>query len=381
MHISVVKSDLVRCLQLASTFPERDAPNPVLKNTLLSIVDAGDRHLLRVIASDLRQTLISHAPCTAMETGSLALSAKTLSEVVGTLPEGPVELRVDGTRLVVGSGRRASKLPFEVGENFPAMPQIDESLQPVVIDASALVSLIDRVYRCTVADASKPAVMCSVVLDIGGGEARAVALDGVTLGFARDGYNGASGLSVVVPISGARRLLAALKDYTGAVSIAYSKRQTDSANEVTELVVQFGSTQLTTKRLNRDDYPQFEQVLDTERPHALKLSRKALVSSCEAVAKVLDREEYAKVVLELAAGELTLTTQSSTGRAANDTIEGIEHDAPLRWAMNLHNILDVLVPLNSDLVEIRYENVLRPFAFSAPGNDSYIALVSPCELR
>ena len=97
MHLNIIKSDLLRLLDLARTFSDRDPPKPILRNALLSVVEAGEHQLLRVTASDLVQTVTVHAPCAAAELGAVALSARALFDVVSTLPEGPVELREDDT--------------------------------------------------------------------------------------------------------------------------------------------------------------------------------------------------------------------------------------------------------------------------------------------
>lgn len=377
MHLNVVKSDLLRLLDLARTFSDKDPPKPILRNALLSVVEAGEHQLLRVTASDLLQTLTVHASCAASELGAVALSARALYDVVSTLPEGPVELREEETRVAVCAGRRVARIPFELGHEFPHMPEPDPEIPPATVDASLLLSLIDRVIRCASKDHTRPH-QSSVLFEFGDGQARAVALDASSmLAVATDVYRGEFGRVAVVPLKAVKRLQTALEKHTGQVLLSLAASPDPDASD---LLFQFGSIQFATKRVDRDRYPNFEPILELGLPRSMRLQTKALLDVCGAGIKVLDSSEPARAVFDLNAGELSISVTSTTGRAYNDTIDGVEHAGPARWAMNLDHIADVLAPIGSEVVEIRYVNETSPFRVLTPGDDSYTAVVSPCQL-
>jgi DNA polymerase-3 subunit beta len=376
MHLTVQKSDLLRVLDLACTFKDREPPKPILRNALLSVVEAGEHQLLRVTASDLLQTLTVHASCVAEELGAVALSAKALHEIVGTLPEGPVELREEGTRVEVRSGRRVARIPFEEGDDFPRMPEADPEIPTATINASTLVSLLQRVEKCASRDLTRPE-LSAVLLEIGNGEARAVALDGRAMAVAREPYKGEHGRVAVVPIKAALRLLTALQKHEGQVLLALAASPDPSA---ADMLFQFGSVQFATKRVDRDRYMPFEDVLALPRPHSMTLPTKALIDSCAAAQKVYDREEFPKVTLTLSGGEIEVSALSTSGRAYSDTISGVDHEQPHRWAMSIGTLLDTLGPVTSETVELRYADNTIPFAVIVPNNDSYTAVISQCQL-
>jgi DNA polymerase III subunit beta len=376
VHLNVIKSDLLRLLDLARTFSDRDPPKPILRNALLSVVEAGEHQLLRVTASDLLQTLTVHASCAASELGAVALSARALYDVVSTLPEGPVELREEETRVVVCAGRRIARIPFEAGDDFPAMPEPDAGVPPATISASTLVSLLQRVEKCASRDMTRPE-LSAVLLEIGDGEARAVALDGRAMAIARELYKGEHGRVAVVPIKAALRLLTALQKHEGQVLLSLAASSDPSA---ADMLFQFGAVQFATKRVDRDRYMPFEDVLALPRPHAMTLPTKALVDSCAAVRKVYDGDEFPKVTFRLSGGELAVSALSSSGRACSDAISGVDHEHPHEWAMSIDTLLDTLGPVTSETVELRYGDGTIPFAVVVPDNDSYTAVLSQCQL-
>lgn len=375
MHLTLQKSDLLRVLDLACTFKDREPPKPILRNALLSVVEAGEHQLLRVTASDLLQTLTVHASCAAEELGAVALSARALHEVVGTLPEGPVELREEGTRVEVRSGRRVARIPFEVAHEFPSVPALDES-SAVTLGASAIVSLFERTRRCGNGDPTR-LERSSILLEIGDGEARAVALDGRAMAVAREPFRGEHGRVAGVPIKAATRLLAALQKHEGQVTVGFATHEDGRSGD---LVFRFGAVEFATKPVERDRYPNFEELLDANRPHRIAIATKALLDSISAARKVLNGDELPNATFSLSGGELEVSIVSSSGRTYTDAICGVEHAQPYRWGMNIDLLTDALEPVTADVVELRYLDNLKPFEVIVPDNDSYKAVVSPCHM-
>lgn len=376
MHLTLQKSDLLRVLDLACTFKDREPPKPILRNALLSVVEAGEHQLLRVTASDLLQTLTVHAPCVAEELGAVALSARALHDVVNTLPDGPVELREEGTRVEVRSGRRVARIPFEEGDDFPKMPEFNDEIPATTLGASTLVSLFERTRRCGNGDPTR-LERSSILLEIGDGEARAIAIDGRGMALAREPFRGEHGRVAGVPIKAATRLLTALQKHEGQVLLGFSRAE-DGRHA--DLMFQFGSIQFATKLVERCRYPNFEEILDADRPHRITISTKALVDSISAARKVLSGDEPPNATFSLMGGELEVSVVSSSGRTYTDAIGGVEHAQPYRWGMNIDLLTDALEPVTADVVELRYLDNLKPFEVIVPDNDSYKAVVSPCHM-
>jgi DNA polymerase III sliding clamp (beta) subunit (PCNA family) len=378
MHLNILKSDLLRLLDLARTFSDRDPPKPILRNALLSVVEAGEHQLLRVTASDLVQTVTVHAPCAAAELGAVAVSARALHDIVSTLPEGPVELHDDGTRVVVRAGRRTARIPFEVADDFPRMPEPDPEIPPAAIDASLLVSLIERVRRCASQDATN-LHQCAVLLEIGDGQARAVALNASSaVAVATEPYAGEYGRVALVALKSIKRLQHALEKHSGRVlmHLAVSPDPNNAG-----LIFSFGSVQFACTRLDRDRYPNFEQIVGVDLPRSMRLPTKAIADVCAAGVKVLDRAtEPAKAVFELADGELSVSVTSSTGRTYSDAIACVEHDGPAKWGMNLDILSEAIAPIGTESVEVQFQNESGLFRVVMPGDDSYMAMVAPCQM-
>src|SRR5690625_1106795 len=95
-----------------------------------------------VCSSDLGDhMLIIKSSADTERPGALCTPARTLYELVRTLPDGPVTLERDGHKLVVQSGRSIASLPIGEAEDFRRPPTIDleEAVEFDMADLNALI--------------------------------------------------------------------------------------------------------------------------------------------------------------------------------------------------------------------------------------------------
>lgn len=369
MHLTAVKSDLSRLLQIACSFPEKQAPMPILKHSLLS---AGSG-VLQLQASDLKQSVSALCPASVLASGSIAVNSKLLSDSIGALPEGAVDLRVDDMLLIVSSGRRKYKLPFELADNFPRMPEIDRSHPALEIAASELVGLIDRCRRASSDDDSDPK-SSSMLLEIGNGTAMAVSLDGKMLCVAKHVYGGTNGLTAMIPMKGMRRLEKALGEYSGVVKIS---RSTRSDSGIASLFFEFGSIRFWSSVFDRASFHTYEVFLDNVANHRRVLvPRQALAESTAAVAEIFDKDDHPKVTVSIRDGSIRLFARSTAKGSAEDFIEGIQYSGdPYHVGMNAQNIADALVPVGTKEVQLGWLPGSSLVSLTIPDSDSYCALL------
>jgi DNA polymerase III subunit beta len=374
MKFTVIKSDLAKLLQIACSFPENKAPMPILKHALISVGSG----VLQVQASDLKQSVAILAPCTTHATGSVAVNSRLLSDNIGALPEGPIDLRIDGTRLAVSSGRRSYKVPFEVSENYPKMREADASFQPLSLPASEIVSLIDRCQRAALDDESNPKKN-SMLLEIGDGAAVAVALDGNFIAVARSAYSGASGITSMIPIKAMKRLALAIGEYSGAVKIT---RSMPSESGSVGIFFEFGSVRFHTSTFDRASFPTYEVVMSQIHGHAKAIvPRQAFSESVAAVSKVFDRDDYPKITISVKDGLMRLFARSTAKGTAEDFIEGISYKGiPFHVGLSAEYLRGALAPVGTKEVLLGFLSNNNPVSITVPDSDAYSALLGVCSV-
>ena len=124
MELSISKKDFLRGLARTHAVADRKSSMPILSNVLLSTDDSG---LLRLLATDLYLAVSASVEASIKRPGSVALSARTLFDIVKNLPEGEVKLSVDKNHAVhLRSGKIKFRIPGMPGEDFPPLPSPGE---------------------------------------------------------------------------------------------------------------------------------------------------------------------------------------------------------------------------------------------------------------
>jgi DNA polymerase-3 subunit beta len=124
MKITVKKQDLAAILHRASTVTETKATMPILSAVLLE--DIGDGVMVR--AYDLEVGYFGFVAGEVVKPGKVAVSAKTLGDVVKGLPEVTVTLSAEKNRLVVTSGGAEYRLATLSADEYPALPEKSDGI-------------------------------------------------------------------------------------------------------------------------------------------------------------------------------------------------------------------------------------------------------------
>ncbi|RPH42073.1 MAG: DNA polymerase III subunit beta, partial [Planctomycetota bacterium] len=180
MEILVRRNDLVKELQLVQGIVERKNSIPILQNVLAE-ARSGE---LRISATDLDVSLRSGCAAQVVEDGSVTLGAKKLYEIVRSLPESDVSVKVERDAWAkIRCERVEIKMAGLPGEDFPTLPEARPA-KAIDVPVGVLRALIQRTaFAITAEDARYYLAGALLVLDK---EAAAmVATDGHRLAWAQ----------------------------------------------------------------------------------------------------------------------------------------------------------------------------------------------------
>jgi DNA polymerase-3 subunit beta len=124
MKITLKKTDLFAILSKASSVTETKATMPILSAVLLE--DIGDGMMVR--AYDLEVGYFGFVAGEVAKPGKVAVSAKTLGDVVKNLPEATVTLSAEKNRIVVTSGGAEYRLATLSADEYPALPEKSDGI-------------------------------------------------------------------------------------------------------------------------------------------------------------------------------------------------------------------------------------------------------------
>ncbi|MCJ7751058.1 MAG: DNA polymerase III subunit beta, partial [Armatimonadetes bacterium] len=202
---------------------------PILSNVLLEA--AGDR--LRVVAYDMEIGAQSSVPIEVEEEGALTVPARTLGDVVASLPDATVEIRSEDRNLLgLVCGRSEYTINGLPADEYPALPDVpgDVSFE---LTQEAMRDLIRATIFAASSDETR-AILTGVLLTRDGNGVKMVATDSYRLAVktaplkAEKSGSGEEGWQVIIPARALQEL----------------NRMLEPANEETPVKVSAGEQQI-----------------------------------------------------------------------------------------------------------------------------------------
>ncbi len=174
MKLSVSQSQLSQALSIVSRSVDTKRLLPILTNVLLTTEDGN----LRLSATNLELGINHRIPADITEEGSITVPAKTLIDLINTLPNDVVhlELNRDTSTLIVRCVQIVTDIKGLDAEDFPPMPVFDPD-NAIVFNLPDLKKMIQQVAFAASTEETRP-ILQGIFLTVTGAEMTLVATDG-----------------------------------------------------------------------------------------------------------------------------------------------------------------------------------------------------------
>jgi DNA polymerase-3 subunit beta len=353
MEIVVRKSDLLKELQLVQGIVERKNSIPILSNVL---ADArGGR--LDVAATDLDVSLRCGCAAEVAVPGAITLAAKKLFEIMRSLPDSDVHIKVQADSWThIDCERVSFKMAGLPREDFPSLPEPKGGSQGVDLPGDALRELIARTaFAITAEDARYYLAGALMILEKGA--ISMVATDGHRLSYAS--------CKASLSVSDAQRVLVPRK----AIQELSRLLETESAATFQQienhLVFRVGERTLASKTIE-GQFPAFEKVIATSGDKTVTVGREALATAIRRVS-LLSVERSRAIKVGLSAGRVDLAASSPDLGEARESVPVDYSGASVDIGFNAQYLLDFLAAAATEdvLLELKdheSQGVLKPVA-------------------
>ncbi|WP_106850189.1 DNA polymerase III subunit beta [Blastococcus sp. Marseille-P5729] len=355
---------------VARGLPQRP-PMPVLAGILLVV----DSDTLTVSSFDYEVSTQMKIDAAVDTAGKTLVSGRLLADITKALPNRPVEISTDGSRVLLRCGTSKFSLPSLPVDDYPALPQLPELAGTV--DADEFARVVGTVAVAAGRDETLP-MLTGVRVEIEGDTLTFAATDRYRLAVREMTWEPAKpgqSTAVLVPakmLSDTAKTLAG----TGRVDISLS----DSADG---LIGFSGGDRHTTTRLLDPDFPPFRKLLPTESQSTADIETPALVEAVRRVALVAERGTPVQLAFE--EGTVTLTVAGDDEGSAEESLPTDLSGDPIRIGFNPHYLLDGLGAVGADQVRLSFLTSTKPAVLSpVPAEDaepdSYRYLIMPMRL-
>lgn len=355
MKLSVSQAQLSQALGIVSRSVDTKRLLPILTNILLTTEDGN----LRLSATNLELGINHRIPADIIEEGSITVPAKTMIDLVNTLPNDVVHLELNKTTstLVIRCVQIVTDIKGMDAEDFPPMPVFNPD-EAIVFDLPELKKMIQQVAYAAATDETRPTLQ-GIFLNVEKDKLTLVATDGYRIAKRSQNLKSDTGvtLSAIIP---ARALIEVNRipgDATNLVymNLATGKNQVIFHQEHIDIASQ----------LIAGTYIDYKAII----PKAFKtdtiVSTAALQKACTQ-AMVYARDNKFLTNFSIKPGEnendgliLINAAAEETGTYDNQITANITGDA-INIAFNVRFLRDVLDVIGSSQIMLRTNTNVSP---------------------
>ncbi|MEK7497798.1 MAG: DNA polymerase III subunit beta [Patescibacteria group bacterium] len=365
MKLAVLQEDLAKSLITTSRFVNTRAQLPILGNIILKT----EKTSLRLLATNLENSISMSLGAKVEAEGEIAVPAKTISEIVSNLARGQVELEAQKEHLKIKTDSFTGTVS---GMNTSDFPKIEDIIgkNAVIFKKLDFNKAISKVLFCASVDETRP-VITGVLFLNKNEKLYVVATDGFRL--SQKILNLPKGVSfekVILPRNFVSELLHIGE--SDNFSFEIKEKESQAIFEIDNIVL--------TSRLISGSYPNFENIIPKEAKTKVRVGKEELLRATK-LASVFARESANMVKVKVLKDSLKISAESGKSGSQEGSIEAKVEGEEVEIVFNYRFIEEFLNVVEGEEVEIQLSNTTSPGVFLDPKDPDFLHLIMPVKVQ
>ncbi|KKU91140.1 MAG: polymerase III subunit beta protein [Microgenomates group bacterium GW2011_GWA1_48_10] len=374
MKLEILQENLTKKLGSVTRIIPSKPQLPILSHVLLS---AKNNHLT-LTSSNLETTIIISLGAKIESEGEFTVPARTLSELVASLPPGKITLQVKQSLLEITISQFHGQINGSPAAEFPPNPT-DDLHSVWKVNAAGLFQALGQTMFSSATDESR-AVLTGVLFKFDSDFVTLAATDGFRLSVVKvskssDLPEGQS--QVIIPTRTLVEITKLLNDENpDQITINFLK-----SNQV---LFSLSDTKIYSQ-LIAGNFPNFEKIIPAESSVRIKIPSEELLKGIR-LAAIFARDSANIVKLKIAGSKLKIMANAAQV-GENESEIDIEVDKgsgeDFQIAFNFRYLLDFLTSLGSKAadVTIDFTTPLAPGVFHLPSDKNFLHLIMPVRVQ
>lgn len=380
MEIVLSKQCFASALARTSSISDRKSSMQILSNVLISTEPNGN---VQFAATDLNLSASGVFPADVKQQGEITLPAKTLYDIVRSMPDGMIRLKADGDAVEISCGRSNFKLLGLPADDFPSMPQPGD-VEFFEVDPGMLADMIDKTSFSISSDETRPHI--NGALFQGDGKLlRMVTTDGHRLSKIelKSDQSGFFNFSMVIPNKGISEIKRMLDDGDDMVLIGsrdgsvFIKRDVEAEKAVDDEPAKKAEFILVSK-LIESEFPPYEQVIPKGQDKRIIVSRGKILDALKRVS-VVSSDRTLGVKFQLTEGAVEISTDNPSIGEGSEIVDVNYDGEAMEIGFNAKYFIDVLNVLGDEEVVLELAGYLDP-AVVKDLDDTFVGVVMPMRI-
>lgn len=366
MKLVCSRKDLVDAIDFVVPVAAVRSPQPLFQ----SIRFEADGSNLTLLACDGEMWAQMTLMADVEEAGSVCVQGRVLKELIGALPDGPVNLTVEGGNMQVTAGSSDWKLMAFPSGDFPDMPEFTPS-SAVELKVSELNSAIDSVSYAVATDNSR-AVLTGVMFSYDGSHLQLVATDTHRLAVTRlSKPEMGEPINAIVPEKALRVMKGMGLDDNESIRIELDD---------TRLVVDAGNARLVSQLLT-GSYPQWQRVVPEQFTRTWTMDRAELIDNLKRTL-IIARDSSNRICFGGDNDHVTMTARSDEKGQAHEECAAVNDNGEIEIAFNGKYVLDAIQSFKGDSVVAQMTEPSRPAVFKPSDSEGqeHFCVIMPMSL-
>jgi DNA polymerase III subunit beta len=359
----------------ARSLPARP-PAPVLAGLLLRAEDG----ILGISGFDYEVSARSEAAADVEEPGSALVSGKLLAEIARALPNRPVEIATEGSKVLLVCGSSRFTLQTMPVDDYPALPRMPEAAGAV--SGPTFAAAVAQVAVAAGKDDTLP-FLTGVRVEISGDTLRLAATDRYRLAVREILWKPQNPELEAVALVPAKTLHDIAKSLTSGEWVTLALSGQDGSVGDGLFGFEAGGRRTTTRLLD-GEFIKYNALFPAEYTGAAVIETAPLIEGVKRVALVAERNT--PIRLSFSTGQVTLEAGSGDEAQASESLDAVFEEADISLAFNPGYLLEGLGAIDSPYAQLSYTTSTKPAvitgrpAVDAEHDPAYRYLIMPIRL-
>jgi len=372
MKFSIEKDQILNKIQFINSIVPIRNPLPILTNILLEADE--ENNIIRLSSTDLEVTAVSEIECQVKEGGKTAIPAKNITEIIRYMPEDEIRFSVKENKCRIKCLNTDFSLICANPEDFPEIPERNWE-SSFTINAKLFSKIVEKTSFAVSDQFGRPA-FSGILWELDEHLQKMVATDGKRLGkYEIQLPLNIEKRSIIMPIKGLNLVRRIITDEIPDLRILA---------EESAISFDYNSYKIYS-RLIEANYPDYEAVIPYDNSKIVEIDLESLKNAVHRVS-LLASEDTFTVMLNFSKNQLEISSEDVEKGSADEILEiGAESTKieNFQIGFNYKYLLEILNLIDSEKVQIKFENSLDPVLFyntEYPENEENIFLLMPLRL-
>ncbi len=368
MKVTVLVENLKRSLAIVNKGVSTRPQMPILSGVLVRANSEG----LELVSTDLEISFWVKLGAKVIEEGEAVLPAKLFTELVSSLPVGPVDLVVEGEKIKIISKNTKSEMLLQKSEDFPSIPRFSKT--HLSVGSGVFREKVEKISISSAKDDTRP-VLTGILWDIRGDEVVMAATDGYRLGVNKMRIKGDGEKFEGKVILPAKSLVEVSRV---ASELSEEKILIDINKADQQVIFSIGSVEVAS-RLIAGDFPPYQQIMPNTYTTRLSFNKDDFADSVKR-AKLFARDNANIVKLVVDREKMTIAAESTQVGTNSSDLEVEIEGGDITVAFNAQYLLDYLSICTDEQIVWETEGELKPSVFRTSDED-WVQVVMPVRIQ